>query len=104
MRGPSLVYRHLLRRGLWLWLLVRLALVAAVLLSVAIGGGEVPDVSGPMPAAIIVAVAVGFLEARRLSERVLLANLGVTALTQATLLALGGVAGELAWVLLRRVA
>lgn len=104
MRLPSLVTWHLLRRGAWLWLLVRLGLTAAVFLAAAIGGGEVPDLSGPMPAAILVAVAVGFVEARRLTESVFLANLGVTTATQATLLALGGVVGEVALALLRRLA
>lgn len=104
MRLPSLVTWHLMRRGLWLWLLVRLGLTAAVLLAAAIGGGEVPDLSGPMPAAILVAVAVGFVESRRLTERVLLANLGVTTARQATLLALGGVVGEVVLALIRRLA
>ncbi len=104
MPWSTLTARHLLRRGLWLWLLVRLGLTAAVLLSAAIGGGEPPDLTGPMPAAILVAVAVGFIEARRLTERVFLANLGVTTATQATLLALGGVVGEVVLALLRRLA
>lgn len=103
MRGPSLVSRYLLRRGLWLWLLLRLGLTAAVLLSVAIGGGEPPDLSGPMPVAVVFAAIVGFLEARRVSERVLLANLGVSAPAQATLLALGGVVGEVVLALLQRL-
>lgn len=104
MRVPSLPTLHLLRRGLWLWLMVRIGLVGAVLFAAMIGGGDAPDLTGPMPAAIAVAVVVGFVEARRLSERVLLANLGVSAAAHATLLALGGLAGELALAALRRLA
>jgi hypothetical protein len=104
MRSPSLVARHLLRRGLWLWLLVRLGLTAAVLLAAAIGGGEPPDLAGPMPVAIVFATMVGFVEARRLTERVLLANLGVSMPVQGALLALGGVAGEVLTLVLRRLA
>lgn len=104
MRSLSLVARHLLRRGLWLWLLVRLGLSAAVLLAAAIGGGEPPDLAGPMPVAIIVSSVVGFVEARRVTERVLLANLGVTVVAQSALLAVGGVLGELAVLLVRRIA
>lgn len=51
MRLPSLVAWCLLRRGLWLWLMVRLGLTAAVLFS----------------AAIRAAVAVGFVEVRCLA-------------------------------------
>jgi hypothetical protein len=104
MRSPSLVVRHLLRRGLCLWLLVRLGLTAAVLLAAAIGGGEPPDLAGPMPVAIVFATMVGFVEARRLTERVLLANLGVSMPVQGALLALGGVAGEVLTLVLRRLA
>lgn len=104
MRGPSLVSRHLLRRGLWLWLLMRLGLTAALLFSALSGGGEPPDLTGPMPAAILVAVAVRFVELRRLRERVLLANLGITTATQATLIGLGGLAGEVLLALFRGLA
>lgn len=103
MVSLRLVYVHLLRRGLWLWLIVRLGWTAAVLLAAAIGGGEPPDLSGPMPVAVVFATIVGFLEARRASERVLFANLGVSAPTQATLHALGGVVGEVVLAMLWRL-
>lgn len=96
MRGPSLVSRRLLQRGLWLWLLTRLAAIAVVLLAAAVGGGEMPDVLGPMPAAILVTVALGFVDAHRLSERVLLANLGVAPAVQGLWLAGAATLGELA--------
>jgi hypothetical protein len=103
MRGPSLVSWHLLRRGVWMWLLVRLVLVGVLLVGAVGGGGESPGLAVPMPPSILVALALGFIEARRLSERVLLANLGVSIWQQATLLAIGGALGEATLALLRWV-
>ena len=87
-----------------MWLLVRLAVVGAVLFAAAMGGSEPPSLTGAIPAAVPIAVVLGFIEARRLSERVLLANLGVRFSQQVALLVIGAACGESALALLRWLA
>jgi hypothetical protein len=95
MRGPLLFERHLVWRGLRLWLLARLALLAVVMLAAALQGGPLIDTTrGSSLAIVVVTILLGTVEAWRVSERVFLANLGVSVGAQLVLLAAGAVAGE----------
>lgn len=89
---PTLVQRHLLRRGARLWLAVRLIVMGLMLWA----QGEPIAIGGSATLAVIaVTVMLGFVDAQRLSERVLLGNLGIPIEQQALLLGSGAAFGEI---------
>jgi len=104
MRGPSLVVRYLFSRGLRLWTLLRLAAIAVIALASSVGGGPMPDLAGPMPAAVLLVPVLGFVEARILSERVLFANLGYSLLALGGWLAVAALFAEILLAVLRSMA
>jgi len=100
MRFPPSLTRHLLRRGLLLWLSLR----ASVALIYLFAGGSpmTTGVSVTMWIAVLT-VSIGFVESRRHGEQVLFANLGVARRTHALLLAGPIVVGEILLRLVLRV-
>lgn len=97
MNGSPHLRRHLLRRGLRVWLLVRAAFALALLMTL----------SPPFPTGGVVAVgvvaaaaAVAVLETRMQEEMVFLANLGERFTVLVATLALPALAAELLVALL----
>lgn len=89
---PSLVQRHLLRRGARLWLAARLIVMGLVMWF----QGDPIAIGSPATLAVIaVTVMLGFADAQRLSERVLLANLGLSLQRQVLLLGSAAACGEI---------
>jgi hypothetical protein len=91
MAFPDLALRHLLRRGLRCWVLVRLGLAAAF----------VATMNPPLAAGGLVGLGVigltltiALVEGQRVRERVVLANLGVSLATLLLTLASAAVLGE----------
>lgn len=89
---PSLVHRHLLLRGARLWLLVRLTITGFIVMA---QGAPIAIGSAATFAVILLTVMLGFVDARRVSERVLLANLGLSVEAQVLLLGIAAGVGEL---------
>jgi hypothetical protein len=92
MKGPDLVLRHLLRRGLRCWVLVRAGLAVAF----------VATMSSPLAAGGLVGLGVigltltvALVEVQRVRERVVLANLGVSLPTLLGALSFAAVLGEI---------
>ena len=87
MKGPDLVLRHLLRRGLRCWVLVRLGLAVAFVATMnpALAAGGLVGLG-----VIGLSLTVALVEGQRVRERVVLANLGVS--LPMLLLALGSAA------------
>jgi hypothetical protein len=94
MRGPSLIQRHLIWRGLRLAVLARLVVLAALLWSAGIGGEPFKVSSALAPAVVALTILLGWIESLRVGERVFLANLGVSQRVQSTCLAIGAIAAE----------
>jgi hypothetical protein len=93
MRGPSLVQRHLLRRGFICWLLARAVFAMALLLTM-----SPPWANGGLVGLGVVALtaALGLIEVGRVRERVLLANLGMALPILVVMLAVPALLGEVA--------
>lgn len=92
MRTHWPVHRHLLLRGARLWALVRLSLGVILIFM------EASPIAISMAATlwtVVVSVGLGFIDARRMHELALLANLGLSAGHQALPLALAAVLGEI---------
>ena len=92
MRANSFIVRAYLVRGAVVWVGARL-MISAVLFLAGVNPGRVGI--GVSVAIIAIAVALGFVETRRQRERVLLANLGVSLSSLATLPGAPAIAGEL---------
>lgn len=97
MRGPSLVHRHLLRRGLVSWLLARLAFALALLMTM-----SSPLARGGLVGlgVIVLATVLALVDIQRVQERVLLANLGVNVPTLLGTLGAAALIGEITLVFL----
>lgn len=91
MTGPDLVLRHLLRRGLRCWVLVRMGLAVAFVATMnpplAAGGLVGLGVLG-------LTLTVALVEVQRVRERVVLANLGVSLPMLLFVLAFAALVGE----------
>ncbi len=97
MRGPYLVQWHLLRRGLFSWVIARATLAMALLLT----GNPPWGDGGPVGLGVVVlTTALGLIEVERARERVLLANLGVALPNLILMLAAPALLGEIALMVL----
>ena len=92
MRGPDFILRHLMRRGLLSWVLVRMLFAIALFLT-----ESPPTANGGLVGlgVVVFSTLVGFFEVRRVRERVVLANLGVSLLSMLGALSLAAVFGEI---------
>lgn len=91
MKGPDLVLRHLLRRGLRCWVLVRLGLAVAFLATM-----NPPLAAGGLVGLGVIGLTltIALVEGQRVRERVVLANLGVSLSMLLVTLASAAVLGE----------
>jgi hypothetical protein len=96
MRSPFSFQRYLFWRGFRIAPLLRLAMVAVVLLSAAVTGSPVEFSSALAPALVALTVLVGWIESWRVSEQVLLANLGASPIAQSLWLGMGAMIAEAA--------
>ncbi len=92
----------ILRRGVILWLLVRLMLM---LLALAVAGGlttAIPLTLSPVTAIgiVVIVTALGLVESRRVNESALLSNLGISPLVRMLLALTPALLGEVVVVLL----
>lgn len=91
MLANTLVANAYLRRGLWLWLVIR-ATITTVLL---IAGADARKLSTTALAdVVLLVVALGWLETLRHRERALLGNLGVSPLLLSAFFAVPALLGE----------
>ncbi len=74
-------------------------MLAVLLLAASLGGSSQRITLGAAPAVVAMTMLVGWLESLRLSERVFLANLGLSPLAQSMWLGLGAIAAESALAL-----
>lgn len=91
MTSPSLVHRHLFRRGLRCWVLVRLGLAVAFLATM-----NPPLAAGGLVGLGVIGLTltIALVEGQRVRERVVLANLGVSLPVLLLTLASAAVLGE----------
>src|ERR1035437_5268549 len=68
----------LLKRQIVLWLLVRIIRVPVLLLAAPPGDSSLRRLSGPQPAVVLVAAALGVIELCRRHELILMGNLGIS--------------------------
>lgn len=93
MRPDSVVIRPYLLRGLFLWIVTRVAITGVILLA---GGNAIEFSTAASVEVVILIVALGWVETLRLRERALLGNLGVSPLVLSSFFAGPALLGELA--------
>jgi hypothetical protein len=76
----------LLKRQIFLWLIVRAIQVPVLLLAGPPGDSIWARLSVPQPAVVLVAAALGVIELRRRHEQILMGNLGITRMQVAAIL------------------
>ncbi len=91
MYGLSRLRRHLLRRSLRSWILVRATFAIALLMTL---NPPLPTGGAIALGVVVLATIVGLLDVERANERVFLANLGLRLATLSAILATFPLLGE----------